>query len=80
MPQYRVHYFWNITYFPGMTPFHESGGAGDDVIEVDATDEEQAKSIACSELESRLAAEVSLLSGDDRSYNFSVKRVELLSL
>ncbi|MBN1510178.1 MAG: hypothetical protein JW955_25245 [Sedimentisphaerales bacterium] len=79
MARYRVHYFWSITYFPGMTPFHESGGAGDDVIEIDAADVKQARELAAEKLDRQLADEVSRLSGDDRSYNVSIKRVDLLS-
>jgi hypothetical protein len=79
MPRYKFYYRWQITYYPGMTPFHESGGAGQDTLEIDAPDSQQAESIARQELDRSFADEISRLSGDDRSYSFIIQKIEFIS-
>jgi hypothetical protein len=77
MSRYRVYFRWSYSYFHPMTPFHESGGMGEDMIDVEAPDAESAVDLASEEEKRSLEAEVMALQ-EDPSYSFSVVKVELL--
>ena len=67
MTRYRVTITWSITYYPPMTPWHESGGAGNESVEVNARTSAGAVRLALGIVERELHQAVFRLR-DDASY------------